>query len=160
MSAFIVDKKDIDTLVTAACSVLGHDSGMRWWDCDAVTLRTDGDWKAHQREIRYSDSERQNEIGRMLWLENLKSIEFRYPDTIENHDYPGPIAFEGTETIADYRYAVSRITSPLEILHRIDSYEYQTCEHDGWPASEAASFCESLRRKQIHRLYDEHAARR
>ena len=52
MSAYIVDKETIDALVEAACSVLGHESGMRWWDCDAVTLRTDGNWRAHLRQIR------------------------------------------------------------------------------------------------------------
>ena len=58
----------------------------------------------------------------MLWAENLNSIESRYPDTIDSHEYPGPCDFEGAETVAEYRFRASFPTESdaLKVLRLID----------------------------------------
>ena len=38
------------------------------------------------------------------------------------------------------------------MLGAINCYEYQACEHPGWKASEARSFCEALTARMIHML--------
>lgn len=63
MSAFIVDKAQIDAIVQAMLTY-------------ELIVPEDAD-----------------DTGRMLWNENLASIHARYPDTITSWDYPGPIDF-------------------------------------------------------------------
>lgn len=84
------------------------------------------------------------EIGQMLWEENHRSVNFRYR--------------EQAETL-EYRH-VFHVTRPgIEALKLIHSYEYQSCEHDGWESSEAKAFCDYLARRLINRLPEYQAAK-
>lgn len=105
-----------------------------------------------------------DEVGQALWQENLNSIHYRYEDTAETHsDYPGPVSFKGPKTVAAYRYAPPtpgrlkvaynhqyyRLAPGEEItldalLKVVGCYEYQTCEHPEWEASEAFKWVEVL----------------
>lgn len=153
MSAFIVDKAHIDAMIHAAAAVEHgqHTSGMRWWTVD--DLRTVADYDACRRELSYSDQESQDRAGSMLWAENLRSIEYRYPDTIDNQCYPGPGDFMGWPDVFAYTCkGLRRTFDPVAILKAITCYEYQSCEHPGWKTSEARFFCDALKDKMIRNL--------
>lgn len=71
--------------------------------------------------------------GRMLWLENHRSIEARYGDPVPEAKI-AEYLFEGIEAPLDDR-----------IVHlNVGCYRYQTCEHEGWLDSEAHRLCEAL----------------
>jgi hypothetical protein len=143
MSAFMVGKTHIDAMVTAAADIVHghHDSGLRWWKTERYT----GEWG----EVGYSDRDQQSATGMMLWAENLASIHARYPDTLEGGMYPGPADFTADDVLA-YRFTrVSGRIDPVAILKAIACYEYQSCEHEGWLASEARQFCIALQHKMI-----------
>lgn len=62
-------------------------------------------------------------VGQMLWHENHLSIQARYGDLADTPDYTPEM-----------------IEAPLGDHHikaALDCYDYQTCEHDGYGASEA-----------------------
>jgi hypothetical protein len=85
----------------------------------------------------------------MLWLENYKSVSYRYDTT---NDLPGPVDF----TLADlddyiFEPPAQRLTA-VEMFKLIDCYEYQACEHPGWATSDAKAYCERLRRDLIGKL--------
>lgn len=126
MSAYLVDKVHIDLLADVVRR--GPDgwivSPSRPWD---VPLYLDDD-------LRTRDA-----IGLELWRENLRSINARYPDTIDDPDaIPGP-AGVGPAQIEAYRF--TRINPRLtagEAAKAIACLRYQSCEHKGWEKSRAA----------------------
>lgn len=164
MSAFVVDKVHIDLLVTAGLELPGRYGPMSWFYRDPT---------AEERErasvpgvaIPVSSVELANElrrtltrgtasfVGMTLWLENVASIEFRYPDTEETHrNYPGPIAFEREQAESYHFEKVPGMVDPLVVLKAISCYEYQSCEHPGWAVSEAAAYCRQLQAQAVRRL--------
>ena len=149
MSAWIVSKEHIDALVSAALVVAQENrSSFRWADADGN----------HSHELTYTDTERATQVGKMLWAENLASINARYVDTIDHpENCPGPNDFEGVSTVDKYRFTRTPRIPPVAILKAISCYEYQSCEHDEWKTSQALQFCESLTGSMIGLLpgYDE-----
>jgi hypothetical protein len=140
MSAFIVDKAHIDALVDC------FNRGPR--DANAA------DWANHVGS-RFVD---QDALGRLLWLENLKSVAARYPDD-KSGQRPGPCGVTD-DAIAAYEYAQpARRLTIVEAFKAIACYEYQSCEHRGWEKSDAHTICEQLRHALISALpgYDEAA---
>lgn len=146
MSCYIVDREHIDTLLLAATQ-LGRGSGITWQgdeenDADMRDLTSAGigcNFRTSRGDL--------SPVGRMLWRENVRSVQHRYPDTIEDGVMPGPISFDELEAMA---YTVpgrmfGPILHPAKVLVALSAYEYQTCEHPGWRDSEAHAFCESLR---------------
>ena len=136
MSAWIVNKAHIDAMVTAA-QFCGRDYGSFYY------------W--HERDAHYVTFETEDDVGQMLWSENVASVSYRYNgDT----DLPGPIP---TPDPTSYEFTRSRPFSPVEMLSAIDCYEYQSCEHPGWKDSQAHAFCQALRHQMIGCLpgYDE-----
>lgn len=114
MSAWIVSKQHIDTLVTAALA----------WELAVI--------------------EQADEIGRMLWQENLNSIHARYPDTIAGGEYPGPIGFLPSD-VEDYRFELVPGRVDPEVVHvAARCYRYQSCEHGDWNTSHARAWNETL----------------
>jgi hypothetical protein len=149
MSAWIVSKEHIDALVSAAL-VCAQENGssFRWYDAD----------DNHSHELTYTDTVRANQVGRMLWAENLASINARYIDTIDHpENCPGPNDFNGIETVGDYVFKRTPRIPPVAILKAISCYEYQSCEHEEWKTSQAHEFCATLRDHVINLLpgYDE-----
>ncbi len=136
MSAYIVDLDHIAYLVQAGTSrVLGMEHvGLSWvWNID----REAG---THDREaLRAGDWEQAQRVGQMLWDENVKSVQARYPG---DRELPGPIG-------CDYQYpedtAWFHNIDPMQVLKACDCYEYQSCEHDRWPTSEAKAYVDALR---------------
>jgi hypothetical protein len=116
MSAWIVSKTHIDALVQAGI----------------------------EREM--VRPEEADEFGRMLWAENLASIHYRYPDTRENGEYPGPIDFTA-EDVETYTYEPlegSSLTAEGVVHAAALCYDYQTCEHDEYTGSKAEQFANML----------------
>lgn len=115
MSAWIVSKTHIDALVQAGI----------------------------EREM--VRPEEADEFGKMLWGENLASIHYRYPDTVENGGYPGPAGFVASDVDA-YTYepldGEPGITLKAEgvVNTAVACYDYQTCEHPEYEGSKAERF--------------------
>ena len=129
MSAFIVAAGHIDYLVSAAIAA-NIPYGSVTWLGERVTLAN-------------ADA-----VGIGLWGANVASVAARYPrDTPD--ELPGPVPYTdpGTYTLRQYRSV-----APVQVLKALASFEYQACEHPGWPASEARAFCDRLRRAVITRL--------
>lgn len=123
MSAFVVDKRHIDVLVTAGL-VFKRDGGLYWYDAAKQT-----------RKLDYTTADA---VGTMLLAENVKSVNDRYDDHGEAESY--------TFTFVD------GTPDPVVVLKAIACYEYQSCEHDGWKKSDAKAFCDALQDVAINAL--------
>lgn len=155
MSAYLVSAENIDALVAGARQYLDRPGTTATWYTDAGTR--------YEFRLGVSDSEtadgvyNKNTLGRMLWAENLASINYRYPDTIENPDnMPGPIGV-GLPEIMAYEYGPgfrSVNVDPLGLIGVIRGYEYQSCEHPGWHTSAARAFCQRLTDAVVHELIE------
>lgn len=139
MSAFMVSKTHIDSMVaTALHGPIGEHE------------RYSSDWMSYSPKYcpRWDEDD---SLGDMLVEENLSSIHYRYPDTVENpEDTPGPLEQYWLE---DYKFPVSKIeqlrmTIP-QAFKAIDCYEYQSCEHPQWKTSQAHDFCQQFRKALI-----------
>jgi hypothetical protein len=78
--------------------------------------------------------------GQMLWRENVISVAYRYN-----------LATRDATELAEYEAAVEAYTfepcapTAREIDSAIDCLDYQSCEHEGWEASEACKLLQQLR---------------
>lgn len=123
MSAFVVDKKHIDLMVSAI-----------------VNGTRDGVIPARPYDP--------NRIGQMFVSENVESVSYRYPrDNVSKGELPGP-GGPNAYYLAPYTYAdpVYRPTS-AELYMAIRCLDYQSCEHPGWQNSEAYQHCRDLQRE-------------
>jgi len=127
MSAFLVSKNHIDALVAARKLDRHHDDG---------TLH------------KLSD----DELGRMLWRENMLSLADRYDDPIDE-DALRAYRFDPMTA----RMHKGQPLSPIALVKLVHCYRYQSCEHDAWESSDAARYCERLESMLVHRMpgYDE-----
>ena len=152
MSAYVVDSATIDGIVAGALQY-GRDGGpgFSFYRFFSDTATDRGGYSSHRFSPYASPDEAPSTfnpetIGRELWIENLRSIHARYPDTLEGGPVPGPGDFSELEALA-YEYGPgARVVEvdPLGLLGVIRGYEYQACEHDGWKASIAKAFCDSV----------------
>ncbi len=76
-----------------------------------------------------------DEIGRMLWRENLISVACRYPDD-EDGERPGPVDFRDSDVLT-YTYTERTELDAKTLKTTLASYRYQSCEHRGWDGSDA-----------------------
>jgi len=159
MSAFQVSKGHIDRLVGLALYGPKDAGGYRWdrltwWAADPRgAQRESTNYEDYGRRLdairREVTLENRDAVGEMLTRANLHSINARYPDTVEN---PADIPGEAMSAFVPYRFpramrTVNALRPSLpEALRAIDCYEYQSCEADDWPDSEAYDFCTSLRK--------------
>jgi hypothetical protein len=72
-----------------------------------------------------------NQLGALLWDENIRSVDSRYRE--EN----GVGAYEHVRS--------SLLIDPVQVLKAADCYEYQSCEHEEWIESEAKTIIDALR---------------
>ena len=95
---------------------------------------------------RRADGSSAAEVARMLRMENLRSVAFRYARPIVSRDLPGYTRDARHErwTAEECWAAQSRIHS-FVVIQAIEGYEYQSCEHPGWRDSESFEFCRTLR---------------
>lgn len=148
MSAFMVDDKHIDYLLTAAMQYGDH--GHMTWVDPAVELppfssANPKPWElACAKRRKQVDHTNASEVGMMLLGENLKSVNHRYDEN------------ELEAEVYEYNRYPGRIT-PVQTIKAVRCFEYQACEHPDWEKSEAKSFCDSLTVYAIQHLpgYDD-----
>lgn len=144
MSAWIVSRTHIDLLVTAGLDLPGRDThgGILSWYVDG-----------NRHTLTTSNAD---EIGQMVWAENVASVSHRYPDDGPG-DLPGPNGFHAADVLLYSHTWVRGIIDPTVVLRAIDCYEYQSCEHPGWKASRARAFCVALQEAAVGQLpgYDQ-----
>lgn len=134
MSAHIVSKKHIDTLLTVAY----------------------GDNQTRREDLTAT--------GEILRLANLESIHAKYQDTrghdSDSDRLPGyiwdrvPYEYEIAPLLFIYSeaYPPRRQIQILAALRLLDCYEYQACEFSGWRDSQAFKECHYIRSALTHEL--------
>lgn len=72
--------------------------------------------------IKYGLRTDANQVGKMLWTENIKSVNYRYSETTPPYEY---------------KYSEAPEIEPVQLIKSIHCYEYQSCEHPSWEDSES-----------------------
>jgi hypothetical protein len=137
MSAYVVDRNHIKYLVSAA--VAGPDKFHLWHDGKTIF------------DLDRSDADGLTSLGQMLWDENIKSIEARYPDCVGKPEKMPGRNDEKFIYCHGSGFRVDRF-EPVQVIKAAACYAYQSCEHDGWEKSAAKAFCDTLRDKYIRLL--------
>lgn len=162
MSAWMVSKHHIDALVTAGLSKRSPkypgdgDTTLTWRSqvtLDAAEAEPVGEsqfavLEAGRWELSYATAD---EVGAMLWTENLRSVAYRYPED-RSGDRPGPIDLTDEDVLSYHFTKVPGEVSPGVVFKLLDCYEYQSCEHPEWRNSAAKAFCDALRDRMCRRV--------
>ena len=117
VSAFLVDRACISAIVMVA--------------------------QRHVRDGASSFNVSPDDLGRMLWRENMLSLGARYGDAVDE------------EALASYHFGLTSAllsASPAALIKNLHCYAYQACEHDGWETSDAKKLCDRLESWLVHRL--------
>ena len=146
MSAYMVERHHIHYLIEAATSrcITGNGGALRWfWNADRAAGTID------LGEIRDRDDQEAARVGQMLWDANRESVSHRYAARASEYWPP-----------EDYVYGAHAgrpliSVNPLQVVQACRCYAYQSCEHDGWPDSEAQAFVDALEHHAVSRLVDE-----
>lgn len=145
MSAYMVGKPHIDAMVHVA--LFGPKTGL--------AVNSNNVWSPMRAS--YVMGERTDltpdQWGHMLWLENWKSVSYRYDDLTPETGVPGPIDFTPAD-IEGYTFTkiAGRVPTTVETMVILDCYEYQSCEHPRWETSPAFRFCHALRKMLCSKL--------
>jgi hypothetical protein len=142
MSAFICGPEHIGAMVAVALEgpsdgpnrhTWNHYGGLAWYHQDT---RYELDRNPTPEDIAT--------VGRMLFLENVRSVNYRYED---NYRYQ-------EEDAREYAPPPKPTLRPtrVEAFKIIACYEYQACETPDWEQSQAHAFCRALEKRLIHSL--------
>jgi hypothetical protein len=167
MSAYVVSKVHIDFLVQAA--IAGASDSAEWGSNSERDLSWHHDDRLHRLDLLAEVGDERaaaipgfnaielvppSLIGQRLVDECVASVHARYPDTDPNRgDLPGPVEayYMDPYVWEPYRrethcwsLAIPPPASTAAIAKQIAHYEYQSCEHEEWDASEAHAFCRAL----------------
>lgn len=140
MSAFLVDVEHVRALV---------DSAVHYGLLERGHLPHAMRLEVEKRSAQLADAGLEPDVpsivGRILWEENVRSLEYRYPDTKEKpEDRPGTIG-EGPKVGPPFDFKARRFhLLPGAVGGAVSCYEYQSCEHPEWEASASADFCRAL----------------
>jgi hypothetical protein len=157
MSAWIVSREHISLLLKVGLQgprgrTVSPDTAwhrVSWFADEPEDGWTFEEYGRQRRELRFDNAD---EIGRMLWTENVRSVAARYPDDTPA-TRPGPVSDDIDAEAAEFVYRDPRYTpTAVEALLAISCFEYQSCEHGDWRNSEARRFCEALRHALIRAL--------
>jgi hypothetical protein len=141
MSAYIVDKEHVLYLVEAAMSRrIGGGSFYWMWGNPTQSAK-----------LGTCDYERAVEVANMLWRENIKSVSARYPNE-SSATLPGPKGGAFVITRADFEGVRWLQFDAVQVIKACDCFNYQSCEHGEWEASEAKGFVDALRSSAWHEL--------
>ena len=83
-----------------------------------------------------------DEIGRMLWRENLASVAALYPGD-KDGDRPGPLDFRDKDA-DEYVWQEPKAIPAGQLKAAIGSYRYQSCEHPEWDESAAKALTDKI----------------
>lgn len=139
MSAFIVSKGHIRFLVEAAGRI-GR---------EPISWHGPLGRRRLSRFIKSDNSQEltPNQLGRLLWAENFRSVGYRYSS---DGGLPGPVPMPDP---AKYEHVRSSLViDPIQVFAAIACYEYQSCENEDWPDSEAKVICDALKDEAIRSL--------
>ncbi len=131
MSAYVVDREHIRYLVSAGLAWDHISNGhLQWY------------WRSGWHKL---EGENASRVGQMLWDENIRSIEGRYPDCVGHEErMPGAV---GENYLFDFeRWPLGQI-QPVQVFKACACYSYQSCEHEEWEASEAFAYIQALRKR-------------
>jgi hypothetical protein len=78
-------------------------------------------WQSGNSKLTGAQKAAGTKLGAMLWRENYRSVNYRYGEK----KHPPAYVFRPLEV------------SPARVLGAINSYRYQSNEHDGWERSKA-----------------------
>ena len=86
------------------------------------------------------------ELCEILRTENVKSINARYPDTVENPEEAPGDASLALLPFTSEEYEKTKFSSfkAAQVYKSCSCYRYQACEHNGWPESKAYKIIEKL----------------
>lgn len=79
-------------------------------------------------------------MGQSLWLENVRSVNYRYA-----HDQEGQVDEDTARAYVAPRAPLRLTLTTAAALKAVDCYEYQSDNHPGWEGSDAWRFCRGLR---------------
>jgi hypothetical protein len=138
MSAFVVSKRDVLYLVTAAMNrELTYGGAFHWRGQDSLS-----------RELGNFDYKKAAQVATMLWQENCRSVADCYVDNPDMSVRPEYHAVSERDVL-DYFDNHLPPFNPIQLVKSCDYYDYQSCEHDEWETSEAKSFTDHLRKWAI-----------
>ena len=97
------------------------------------------------QDERKNDPRKAKDFAKILFAENIKSLEYRYPNS-------GP-EYESNRFYFD-KQALSGllVLGALELIKGIHCYRYQSCEHKEWDESEAKKLVDRLESFYIGKL--------
>lgn len=127
MSAFVCEKELFVYLLQAAVSrrlLTRHGSCFDYF------------YKGQRHSISPYDYEAQARAANMLRDENIKSVCFRYNETPDSDNLPGP-NHRGEITPEDFMRNAWSDFDPAQVFKSIHCLNYQSCEHEDWEDSEA-----------------------
>ena len=89
-------------------------------------------------------------LGHILWRENYKSVNHRYHEHAKTPTYT-----HNSAAVANWEYpragsgTIRELTRNSALVYKqAQHYRYQSCEHDGWEASQACALitrlCEAI----------------
>jgi hypothetical protein len=137
MSAWVVEREHIDVLIAFG---LSKPSEKPYWRRESYAEPFGS--VVGYAELRHDTAD---EVGGMLWQENVASVCARYEDDTAD-DYA---------EVFDYAYRdPGCVMTPGEALKAIGCLEYQSCEHDGWADSEAKRCLDALEARAVGMLYE------
>lgn len=129
MSAYLCSNKHISAIVRSAIPGSGHNTFSFYW-------KRPGD----DREARYEM--KRDELGKMLFDENIRSLKARYGDEEESSGFK-----------------MEEVERPDAIngLKLCNGYAYQSCESDDWMQTKAFAALLAIKEKLIRELpgYDD-----
>jgi hypothetical protein len=135
MSAWVVGREHIDMMVSAGLvlpELRCRNSTLRW--------RIPGTNPSETGELT---SENADVIGGMLWAQNDANVRRMYGD--DDPELPGPIDFEGTDTLLYTHTPVKGVERDVvTVIKGINCYRYQCCDDPGWESSQAHEITEVL----------------
>lgn len=126
MSAYIVEREHIAYLIDAA---------------ERLASRQRSNFSWYHEGQRHELTDHETEAGQMLWDENVRSVNYRYADSL-----PSTRTHLGLDEQEVYKHhSKARLAiDPVQVLKSIRCLEYQSCETPDWEASSAHAFLRSL----------------
>jgi hypothetical protein len=103
-----------------------------------------------EQEKQYSGIELANFYANILFRENVRSVQYRYPD---DKNLPGPINMPEAITVKPMHCAYAPWVLPaVSILKMCDCLEYQSCETRDYYDSLAYELLQAIRKSAIRLL--------
>lgn len=150
MSAYIVDETDI----AAIAKIAAYKAGWRTVGGRIVNMV--------KREIHEFDAP---EIAKILAMQNVVSVEYRYPNHGEAGGMlVGPVCDYVAACVQEARNrnvpVAEGCTKPLlycpaKIYELVERYEYQACENPEWIQSDAYWICDAVKKYAAHLMIEE-----